>query len=547
MKLIKNLIACTVALACVAVPINNYTAYNDAIAVGEEAETPIWDGTEDTSWYDDDETEFHLYTAEELAGFSKLIKNKKDMTGKTIYLENDIVLNDVSNFDNWGEEPPENEWSSDLDFNGTFEGNGNTITGLYGKSFINNLKENGIVNNLNIDTSYAAKGGICCEVYGVVSNCSYGGLVHSEAYSRYISEYYYQTSSCAAGGICQTLKSGGTIKNCKNSAIITSLADASSAKNYRSSVRVSGDDVVFARSGGICGYCSGGNIMNCYNNSDNITAEALGSYGIIGCLSISSRDYAGAICGDGPSNIENCYNLGKGISIRERYKFDHTTITNTYNVGGNISSDSYQMSNCYYLSGSADSDGGGAKAKSKLNMQSKAFAESLGNAFVYVEGDYPKLFWELGYPDPNAPEEPTTEPAPTEPLPVEINKDLIICNKTGIYDSIYVKNTSEDIQFKSADTDIVEVTDNTVHIVGRGTTVVYAYDSNKNYYECLVVFEGDINVDGKTNIADAVFLQDYLLGDENFADSKQYRIADIDQDGKTDVFDMILMRKLIVS
>ncbi len=35
--------------------------------------TDSWDGTADTSWYDENETEFHLQTAEQLAGMAKLI------------------------------------------------------------------------------------------------------------------------------------------------------------------------------------------------------------------------------------------------------------------------------------------------------------------------------------------------------------------------------------------------------------------------------------------------------------------------------------------
>lgn len=34
--------------------------------------TDSWDGTADTSWYDENETEFHLQTAEQLAGWQSL-------------------------------------------------------------------------------------------------------------------------------------------------------------------------------------------------------------------------------------------------------------------------------------------------------------------------------------------------------------------------------------------------------------------------------------------------------------------------------------------
>ena len=37
--------------------------------------TDSWDGTADTSWYDENETEFHLQTAEQLAGMAKLVND----------------------------------------------------------------------------------------------------------------------------------------------------------------------------------------------------------------------------------------------------------------------------------------------------------------------------------------------------------------------------------------------------------------------------------------------------------------------------------------
>jgi hypothetical protein len=59
----------------------------------------IWNGTADTSWYDNNPTaqEYTLTTAEELAGLAELVNNKThDFTNKTIKLGADIVLNDTS-------------------------------------------------------------------------------------------------------------------------------------------------------------------------------------------------------------------------------------------------------------------------------------------------------------------------------------------------------------------------------------------------------------------------------------------------------------------
>lgn len=52
-----------------------------------------WDGTADTSWYDENKTEFHLQAAEQLAGMAKLVNdNTANFKDKTVYLDNDLDL-----------------------------------------------------------------------------------------------------------------------------------------------------------------------------------------------------------------------------------------------------------------------------------------------------------------------------------------------------------------------------------------------------------------------------------------------------------------------
>ena len=51
-----------------------------------------WDGTSDVSWYNDTDTEFHLTTAEQLAGLAEIVNGGNTMAGKTIYLDADLDL-----------------------------------------------------------------------------------------------------------------------------------------------------------------------------------------------------------------------------------------------------------------------------------------------------------------------------------------------------------------------------------------------------------------------------------------------------------------------
>ena len=73
-----------------------------------------WDGTADTSWYNDTDTEFVLDTAEELAGFVELANSGNKFSRKTIVLESDMDLN--------GE-----QWTPINSFAGTLDGNDHTI------------------------------------------------------------------------------------------------------------------------------------------------------------------------------------------------------------------------------------------------------------------------------------------------------------------------------------------------------------------------------------------------------------------------------------
>lgn len=56
---------------------------------------------------------------------------------------------------------------------------------------------------------------------------------------------------------------------------------------------------------------------------------------------------------------------------------------------------------------------------------------------------------------------------------------------------------------------------------------------------------GDINLDGNINVADAVKLQRYLLGLEDFT-AESAEASDVNSDGCTDVFDMIILRKILL-
>lgn len=102
-----------------------FTLLPSAAFAAETMDT--WDGTADTSWYDENETEFHLKTAKQLAGMAKLINNDTAyFKDKTVYLDNDLDLGG-------------HEWISIGDgantevgsFQGVFDGQSHVVYNLY--------------------------------------------------------------------------------------------------------------------------------------------------------------------------------------------------------------------------------------------------------------------------------------------------------------------------------------------------------------------------------------------------------------------------------
>lgn len=207
---------------------------------GLQAQT-IWDGTADTSWYNETSTEFEISTAEQLAGLAELVNNGNDFSGKTILLTADIVLNDTSDWENWENSAPNNTWTpignSSNKFSGTFDGQGHTVSGVYINSenkyqglFGHN---EGTIKNIGVTESYIkgdySVGGVCGlnnTLRGTISNCYNSGAISGNE---------------EVGGVCG-YNNEGTISDCYNSGI------------------VSGDWLV----GSVCGYNLYGTISNCY-------------------------------------------------------------------------------------------------------------------------------------------------------------------------------------------------------------------------------------------------------------------------------------------
>ena len=126
-------------------------------AFAEGTSVDNWDGTADTSWYTSapDASEYHIYTAEQLAGLAQLVNadlGTTNFAGKTFYLESDLDLSG-------------HEWISigtvlggdkpGYSFCGVFDGQRHVISNLYshdsdtdGYDVANNLGRNALFGNV---------------------------------------------------------------------------------------------------------------------------------------------------------------------------------------------------------------------------------------------------------------------------------------------------------------------------------------------------------------------------------------------------------------
>ncbi len=179
-----------------------------------------------------------ISTAAELRSFATAVNNGNDYSGKTVELANDIDLEN-SSFTPIGK--------FGALFRGTFDGNGNKITGLYISS-----------------GSYSALFGVV-EEPAIIKNVTVSGSINV-------------SNGNGIGGIAGGVRGGATIKNCI------------------SNVNVTGAEGV----GGIFGYTMGNAgiiIENCVNNG-NITGTSTKVGGITGYIYSEAK-------------IINCINNGK--------------------------------------------------------------------------------------------------------------------------------------------------------------------------------------------------------------------------------------------
>lgn len=350
---------------------------NDARqAAPEDEAVNYWDGDVADSFSGGDGTEASPYLisgGDELAYLAREVANGNAQLAKAHYeLENSVSLNTLVNYGAWDRTPPANKWTSiggDTPFEGSFNGNGHTVSGLYqngsGYGGLFGKTRNAVIKDLKIDNSYInvtdAAGGAIAEAefdasdVTVLERLSFSGSV--------------LTSGETAGGLIGRLSQG---------AVLTRSGSAGSVESG-------------GAAGGLVGEAdaAGGRISvnNSYSRAQVVGKTAAG--GLAGVNHASDG---------GDSLILKCYFAGRCFISGQKGQSSATAGANS--ADGATAS----VSNCFYLEGAADAacvnGEGGASDKVASLSQSEMKQDRFFTDFDFTD------FWEFSgengyyYPTP---------------------------------------------------------------------------------------------------------------------------------------------------
>ncbi len=230
--------------------------------------------------------------------------------GKYFKLKNDIILNDIANYENWGTQAPANKWNTISFFKGHFDGNGYAIRGLYHKvttdsngsnpyhGLFGQVRGSSSIKNLTVSEAYVysveTTGGIAARMdnssynASVIDNCHFSGKLYGYHVGGIVGVSQVGSKQYGSDPVYGSV----TISNCTSRGIIRS------SKTWR------GDDHYAA---GVLSYAYlyDGNlqIQNCTNYADVTSYAGGGIFGVNSNTNLSQNQFYFTISG--------CTNEGK--------------------------------------------------------------------------------------------------------------------------------------------------------------------------------------------------------------------------------------------
>ena len=348
----------------------------DLFGTVEPADPTLWDGTIDTTWYNDIDTAFTLTTAAQFAGFAAIVNNKPvnsaagavigtntslpadDFLGKTVTLAVDVDLGGIEDvagsigaIGSASYTLP--VWSgllwTPIGVTGGASGSDNGTTGRPFKGVFDGGFHR--ISNMRVNTG--------TDSAGLFAELGQAGLVKNVV----LASGYVQGVRYAAGVVGRCW---GKIDSCANYASVNTTGDRSG--------------------GGIAGVL--------YNNG---TYPTLKNSFNAGTIFKGDRRWGGGIAGDSEGLIENCFNIGTGIS-----KFIPYDAIGGIDGGGHSSSgtiiNSYSITGTGYptaLTAARPANTPTGAMLSAADMQTDAFVLALGSAFNMdtdeINGGFPIL------------------------------------------------------------------------------------------------------------------------------------------------------------
>ena len=277
-------------------------------AFAEGTSVDNWDGTADTSWYTSapDASEYHISTAEQLAGLAQLVNDKATPVlfgGKTIYLDNDLDLSgsqwtpigDGSNHGRFFAGTFNGQHHKIMNLNHHYTGNEVVRNGLFGV-----VSDGGTLKNLLvIDADIASNdgsllAGILADWVngGTVENCYTSGKIENNVGNKFVGgligqcTWSTQVKGCGSDATVISTESdedhvdtvGGLIGQWENSADSSSITDcwfggSVSCNNIYSAV----GGILGANFENFSGNKPGVIIKNCIVATKNITGAEPGN------------------------------------------------------------------------------------------------------------------------------------------------------------------------------------------------------------------------------------------------------------------------------
>lgn len=298
--------------------------------------------TADKSWYGTGHGDiFVLNTAEELYGFAELVNEGESFKGKIIQLGQSIQLNDTTGWETWNSKTKGmRRWTAvgtpDNPFEGTFDGQGHTLSGLFLSMETNGFYQGlfgyisgAVIQDMTIAYSSVKGYNFVGAITGYAVNKAQIINCHNNSMVKAVRNF--------AGGIAGFSLGECVIDRCSNRGKVSSSRNAGGIGGYGGSLSVLN---AFNTGTITCEYENAGGILGMfeeYSHKDEVLIANCYNTGII-----RGRDVVGGLVGylilyDLTSSVRfaNCYSAGRLIS-RYPVVTDGLTGCYTYTTGKNL-------------------------------------------------------------------------------------------------------------------------------------------------------------------------------------------------------------------